>query len=194
MENSTLKSNPSPWPIAIKFGIMGGVAIIFINLIQYLMGMMDIDKIMENAGSFSLSNVLSGLGIAFLSYIVFTLIYWLAVKAYRDELGGFITFGEGFKVSFFSVLVKALIALVWGLVFHYLINPGFSEGMLEMMGEVMQQSSGGDEEAMEMVMNIYSYMYNPFSMSLMGAFSTLTGGALLSLVAAAIGQKERPTG
>lgn len=192
MENSTVHSNPSPWPIAVKFGVMGGVVFIFLNLFQYLMGMMDIDKIMENAGSFSFSNVLGGLGIAALSYILFTLIYWLAVKAYREELGGFITFGKGFKVSFFSVLIKAVVVLLWGFVFHYLINPGFSEGMLEMMGEVMQQSSGGDEEAMEMVMNMYSYMYNPFSMSLMGALGTITGGGLLSLIAAAIGQKEGP--
>jgi hypothetical protein len=189
MENSTVQSNPSSWPVALKFGLMGGMAYIFINLIQYLLGMMDIEKIAENIGTFNLGDTLMSWGFWIFAIGVFTLIYWLAIKARREELGGFITFGQGFKVSFFSVLVKALVVLLWSLLFHYVINPSFSEGMFEIMSEVMMQSSGGDENAMEMIMTMSSYMYSPMGMSLIVVFSTIAGGLLLSLLAAAIGQK-----
>ncbi|MGK0391845.1 MAG: hypothetical protein ACI94Y_004612, partial [Maribacter sp.] len=44
-----------------------------------------------------------------ISWVAYFVLYFLAVKNYRDELGGFISFGKGYKVSLFSVLVKAVV-------------------------------------------------------------------------------------
>lgn len=181
--------NPNPWPIAVKFGIAGAAFFILLNLVQYLSGMMDLENMMDS-GNFTFGKIMMGLGLTVVNWIVFTLIYFLAVKAYRTELGGFISFGEGFKVAFFSALIKAAILLVWGIIFFYFINPGFCESMLNIMGEALNQA-GTDENSMEMMMKMYSYMYNPIGMAIMQAFNTITGGAILSLAAAAIGQKEK---
>lgn len=199
MENSTSKildstthqNNVNPWPIAMKFGIAGGAFFIVSNLIQYLSGMMDIDRIMENAqAGFNFGSIMTGLALTVVNWIIFTVLYYLAVAAYRKELGGFITFGQGFKVAFFSVLVKAAVVFFWSLIFFYVICPDFCEGMLDFMGQTLQQGGGMDDDMLETMMTIYSYLYNPISMSLAGVMTTMSGGAVLSLVAAMFGQKE----
>ncbi|MGK0391593.1 MAG: hypothetical protein ACI94Y_004360 [Maribacter sp.] len=198
MENSTTQilgntdniDKPNLWPIAIKFGMIGGVAYILIFLYNYLSGALDMDQYTN--GGFSFGKIILGGLVALLIWGIYLMIYHFAVKTYREELGGFITFGEGFKVAFFSVLVKAVVVLLWGLIFTLLVHPTFAEEMLNFLGETLSQSSGGDEEMVEMMMNIYSYIYNPIGLSLQWAFGTITGGAVLSLVAAYIGKKERP--
>ena len=199
MENSTSqvfdnianKNNASPWSIAMKFGIVGGAFYIVSNLIQYLSGMMDMERMAEKAAEgFNFGSIMTGLGLVVLNWVVFTAIYYLAIAAYRKELGGFITFGQGFKVAFFSVLVKSAVIFFWSLIFFYVICPDFCEGMLNFMGQALQEAGTMDDDMMDMMMNFYSYLYNPISMSIMGIMSTISGGAILSLVAAMLGQKE----
>ncbi len=177
----------SVWPIAVKYGILGALATIAITMTSYFTGGMDPAAQMENG--FSMGNIMKGMGIAVVGYILYTLVYYLAVKAYRDGLGGFITFGQGFKVAFFSVLIKAILVAIFLFIFYQFIAPDFLTNMLDVMEEMLVDSGQNDDQV-DMMMGIYGVMYTPLSFSLITGFATLIGGAILSIVAAAIGQKE----
>ncbi len=186
LENSYEEKKVSPWPTAMKWGIIGAVFVIAVQLISYLAGLMPNGQSPSGGG-----NVALGFGITLMNWVVFTLIYFLAVKEYREKLGGYITFGQGFKAAWFSALIKAVIVLVWSFILYTFIIPDFSEIMLEAVVEQYEEM-GMDDEQIEMSMGMVEMMMNPVFMGISAFFSTLAGGAILSLIAAAIGQRNRP--
>jgi hypothetical protein len=173
-----------PWPIAFKYGVIGGMVFVLIELIKYSLGMMDVEQITNPSTAI---NLIIGFILAPLSWIVYAILYFLAIKNYREELGGFISFGKGFKVSFFSVLAKAAVIFIWGMFYYFLINPNYCQAMLDLMGETLSQNGIVDSG----VTSMYSMLYNPFSLTLSSVLWTIAGGTLLSLLAAAIGKKSR---
>ncbi len=177
----------SPWPTAFKYGLIGAFATIILTMGSYLLGFMDPAAQME--GGFNMGKIVKSMSIAVIGYILYTMIYFLAIKSYRDQLGGFITFGKGFKVAFFSVLFKALFVTIFLFIFYQFIASDFLPNMLETMEEMLSESGQSDDQ-LEMTMSIYNFMYRPFFFALMTGIGTIFGGALLSLLAAAIGQKE----
>ncbi len=193
METSVLDSpnyeapNVKIWPIAIKYGIIGAITMIIITLVSYLSGNMDISAQMEEG--FSMSRIIMGGGIFLFTIFLYTLIYWFAVKTYREELGGFISFGKGFKVAFFSVIIKAIFVTIFTFIFYQFIASEFLPDMINLMEEQFSES-GMDESQIEGTMKLYGMLYTPMSYTIITFFTTLIGGVLLSLIAAAIGQKE----
>ncbi len=194
MENSTLDNSISYdydfKPIAIRYGLIGAGVAIFLMLIQYLSGMMDMMEMIENPPGFGKTIAIYGL--SFLGIVIYAVLYFLTIKSYRDQIGGYISFGQAFKVSIFSVLIKAIALFFWCLIFYYLIYSDYQESMMDYMAFAMNQGgSGGDEDVMEMIMSFMEYFVSPIGMSISAAMSTMTGGALLSLLAAAIGQRDK---
>lgn len=175
--------------IAIKYGLLGFLVTVGVTLITFLSGGMDIEKMqdaIEGGGGFN-SSSLVGMLVGFVAIALYFLIYYLAVKEYRTALGGYITLGQGFKVAFLSVVIKALLVAIWTYVFYAFIHPSYLESMREMMEELMSDAGGDMPEFMTQA---YGIMYSAVGMAGMQFFNTLTGGTLLSLLAAAIGQKK----
>ncbi len=193
MENSVLDSanyqapKVSPWPIAVKFGLLGALAAIAITMTSYFTGGMDPSAQMENG--FNAGTIFKSMGIVVIGYVIYTMIYFLAIKKYREELGGFISFGKGFKVAFFSALIKAIIVTLFLFIFYKFIAADFLPNLISTMEEMMSEA-GQSEEQLEMTMKVYNVMYTPFAMAIMTGMTTVVGGAILSVIAAAIGQKE----
>jgi hypothetical protein len=99
-----------------------------------------------------------------ISWVAYFVLYFLAVKNYRDELGGFISFGKGYKVSLFSVLVKAVVVFIWGIIFYFLVVPNYCTDMLNLLENSIPQNMTSNNND---VVSMYSMMYNPFSLILM---------------------------
>lgn len=197
MENNThnedlLDHTPkldAPWPIAMRYALIAvGFAVTMVFL-QFLGGLMDMAPMMEEGASTTGRTIITYV-LMFLSMAVYMYLYFLAVKDYRTQLGGFISFGQGFKVSFFSVLIKLLFLSLFVFMFYSFINPGFHEEMLDFLRFTMEKQ-GAPDEAIETSVSWMGGMYSPLGMTFLTGFMTLIGGSILSLIAAAIGQKHR---
>lgn len=183
LDNPIIEHNEddSPWTIAMRYGGMIAAVMIVINLVQYLSGGSD------PANGQSTIAILTG----FLSFVVWIGGVVLAVKAYREQLDGYLSFGEGFQVGFFTFLVISAISAVWSFLFYSFIATDFLEKTLEFMQYTLEDS-GATDEAIDMMMGIYERVYNPLGLMLMSLLGGTIFGAIISLIIAAVMKKNRP--
>jgi hypothetical protein len=171
----------SPRPTAMRYGLIWGLAGILLGLVSYLLGWTDPSA---SSSSSMISGVLSiGLSIT---------IIVLAIKHHRDnELGGYITFGRGFKTGMLTAFFYAIIATIWTVIFLNFI----ATDMIELMQAAMYEqweNQGLSEEQIEQAEG-FALMFASKKFMIGAAFvGTLIMGAILSSIISAIMKKEQP--
>lgn len=171
----------SPWPHATRYGGLTAMVLIVLGLIGYLSGMTD-----PSNGTSTTSILFSVLSFAiWIGGVV------MAVRAFKSDLGGFLTFGEAFKSAFFTILVISAISAVWSFVFYSFIATDFFDNILEFMRTTME-GQGLDDDAIDMAMGMYEKMYTPTGMLALQLLGGLIGGGIASLIIGAIMKKDRP--
>ena len=178
MENGDVK----PGSIALRYGLIGGLVLIAIGLVMQLSGLVDPTDLDKPTNK--IANILN--------YVIFAALAVLAIKAYRDANGGFVTFGKAFTVGILTMLVVAAITLVWSYVYFALIEPDLLEGIQDAAKEQMIDQRGMSEEDADQAMGMMSWMWNPVMMSVMAALGTVFAGLIISLIVAAIMKKNPP--
>lgn len=124
------------------------------------------------------SSVLFGL----LSLAVSTTILVMGVRFHRDrELGGYITFGQAFAVTFGIAMIGMLIGNVGQYIYTHFVDPNFYENMADQMTVMFEKFNVPEadmEKAIEDVKN---------AGSLSGMLGNIVkGGVMMSIVAAII--------
>lgn len=179
-QQEPVNSNVSPWPIALRHGLLAALVMIVIGLAAHLAGFTDY----------------SGKGA---SNWIITLVNWavlitanvMVVKKYRDEnLGGFINFGKGFKAGFQLQLVIALITLVWSFLFFTLIEPNLIQEILDMSREQMMENQSMSEAEADQALNMMKWMFSPVAMSIIAGVSSFVTGLIIALIVASVMKKE----
>lgn len=183
LDNPIIEHNndTSPWAIAMRYGAMIAAIMIVITLVQFLAGLSD------PANAQSPGSILIGL----VSFAVWIGGVVLAVKAYRDAQGGFISFGQGFQVGFFTFLVISAISGVWNFVFYSFIATDFLEKTLEFIQFTMEDA-GADDDMIDMMMGVYQRVYTPAGFMLMSLIGGTIFGAIVSLIIGAAMKKTPP--
>lgn len=171
----------SPWTTATRYGGLTALVLIVLGLIGYLTGMTD-----PSNGTSATSMLFSAL-----SFVVWVGGVVMAVRAFKSELGGFLSFGEAFKSAFFTILVISAITAVWSFVFYSFIATDFFENILDFMRTTME-GQGLDDDAVDMAMGMYEKMYTPTGMLILQVVMGLIGGGIVGLIIGAIMKKERP--
>jgi hypothetical protein len=116
----------SPIQSAVRPGIILGLVSLVLTYVAYF-----IDSSYLASGYFGLVALV----------LFFALIIYFG-KEYRNELGGFMTFGAAFNFSFFAILISGLIGLIGSILLFHVIDPSLPqvlgditfESQLEMMG------------------------------------------------------------
>lgn len=183
LDNPIIEDNQaaSPWAIAMRYGGMIAAIMIVITLVQYLSGLSD------PANAQSPATMVIG----FISFAVWIGGVVMAVRAYRTELGGYMSFGEGFRVGFFTFLVISAISAVWNFLFYSFIAPEFLEKTLEFVQYTMEDG-GADDGTIDTMMGIYERVYTPSGFMLMSLVGGTIFGAIVSLIIGAAMKKNPP--
>ena len=164
----------------LKWGLITGMVYVIFSLISNMMGI-------QQSGN----RVLGFLVLTVLMIVTFFTIF-LGVKETRDEdLGGYLTFGQGFMTGFKIALIAGLISAVFTLIYSKFIDPDFAEKMMAGV-EDQWDKAGMPEEQREVARKWTSYMFNPFILSAFSLFSALFWGVIKSLIAGAILKKDPP--
>lgn len=171
----------SPWTTATRYGGLTALVLIVLGLIGYLSGMTD-----PSNGASSTSILFTVLSIAiWVGGVV------MAVRAFKSELGGFLTFGEAFKSAFFTILVITAITAVWSFVLYSFIATDVLDTILDFMRTTME-GQGLDDDTIDMAMGMYEKVYTPIGMLILQLVGGLIGGGIVGLIIGAIMKKERP--
>ena len=167
-------TNTSPWNTGIKYGVFVGIAGIAFSLLAL---------VIPALLSFILTLASIGVTIGIL---------YKGLVYYRDkELGGAISFGQGFGFG----MIVGLIGSIFKAITVYLVTR-FANGDLneEIINQQMEgmEDSGLDEETMNMVFNLMESFTSPMGLSIFSFVTYIFWGLIVSLILAAIVKKEHP--
>jgi uncharacterized membrane protein YvlD (DUF360 family) len=102
-----MEEQQSPFQAAIKPGLVIGLVSLVLTFIAYF-----IDSTLLASGWFGLVAIV----------VFFALIIYFG-KQYRQELGGFMSFGTAFNFSFITMVISGLIGLAGQLLLFHVIDP-----------------------------------------------------------------------
>jgi len=120
------------------------------------------------------------------TYVPFILAIAYVQLTFKNELGGFISFGKAFSAGFrLSVYAGLLIAILMLLYYKVL-----DTGALEKMTETAVQAAGDDENKIKGVEMMKPYMLPMICFGFAINYTFL--GLIISLISAAIVKKEQP--
>jgi len=179
-EKQTYNINPasvSPWPTAIRYGVIGGLIFCVYTLVGNLTGMTT-GKLGATVSILSsLLVVAIGIGIIVVS-----------VKHHRDkELGGYITLGRVVLVGTVVVFLTVLISNIFNYIYMNFIDPNYVMDTLvafeEMMSDwipedQMDETLAGMKESMEPAKMFTTGLLFP---TLLGAFVSAIIGLIMKV-------------
>jgi len=158
-----MEENITPLKTGIKYGGILGVIGIIITLVEFYAGWQNFEDPSAVTNYYStISSVVVGLVITF-----------LAIKYYRSNNEGLLTFGEGMSVALFVGLFAGIVGAIFMYIFAAYISPDLGEAV---MGSIdKDELSDQEAEAMESMMG---FATSPTFM----AFSALLANILLSIL------------
>lgn len=154
----------------LVYGMAAGIGYILISLVFHLMHKDDMPFLAL---------------LAFLPYLGF-IIY--NAFAYSKANDGYVTFGQAFWSCFRAVMIVTLLMIVWLYVFNALF-PEAKEAAFEKAREQMANKPGMTDEQIDLAMNLAKKWGTTIAAG-STLFVSLIGGALLSVIAAAVAPKK----
>jgi uncharacterized membrane protein len=127
--------------------------------------------------------------VTYLGFIPFIAFLFLTQKEYRDQLGGFATFGQEFVAGLLFAVFAGILGAIFIYVYYTWLSPQVYQLILDSQRSAMEAknlSSDQVDRAME-IMNKYGTIITFVSALIM----TPIIGAIISLIGAAIFKKER---
>ncbi|MFD0748983.1 DUF4199 domain-containing protein [Mucilaginibacter calamicampi] len=162
---------PNPTKVATKWALINALTAIIITYLMHFL------------------NVPVKSPIQYISYVFFIAYLFLSQKEFKDQLGGFITFGQAFSTGFRYAVFTGLLTAVFIYLYYSILNPEAYDKILEITQTSMEEQNAPSSQ-IEKTMDIMR-SWGP----LLSAFGVAVGsaimGAIVSLITAAILKKER---
>lgn len=156
---------------AAAFGAAAAIGVVVVALLIYLAGLPE-----------WVNNI---------SYVIIIAMLCIAAKKWRDQNGGYETFGGVYKYLMLMSLVYSAIMSIWVVVFSTVIAPGLIEDQL-LLQQAKMEDQGMPSDQIAMAMKFARMFTQP---AMLVVF-TLVGGmifyAILNLIIAAIMKKDPP--
>ena len=173
-------TNVSIWPVALKWGVIGGVISVLYGQLAQTVGISDPFG-QEGAAPWT---------VLLVSVAMYVVMGILAVRDVKTALGGYISFGKAFGAVFVTALIIALVGAVWQIIYSSLIYPEYYADLDDFLVE-QYEDGGMAEDQIEAAMSFTRMSFNPLG-ALIGA---LVGGAffggIFGLIIAAVMKKDR---
>ena len=168
-----MEENVSTARIALKYGVLASVVIMVYTTIINLTGQ-------------SQNKILTTLSFIFLIGGIL-----IAMRAFREENKGFISYGEGLGIGSLVSAIMGLLGSAFTMFYNKFIDPTIMTQAFDKVREDME-AKGMDDSQIESTMQFSQMFSSPGIMFLIGVVGYLFMGFLISLVVAAAVRKEKP--
>ena len=128
--------------------------------------------------------------VKYFTFLPFIAFMCLAQTEFREELGGYMSYGNGFSAGFRYALFSGLLLGIFSYLYFAYLSPGMWEKVLQATQTSMEQQNQPTEQidkTMEFMRGTWGLVMGAFSSAVMYAII----GAIISLITAAIFKKER---
>lgn len=168
-----MEQQPTTARAALKWGLISGVASMIFITILYLAG--------QAANS----------GLASLSIIISIVTMTLAMKEFRTENGGFMTYGQGLGIGTLMSGISGFIAATYGYIYNEFIDPTLRQQILDKTREGLE-NRGMDDTQIEATMEITAKLSSPGITFALGIIMSIIIGLIIALIISAILKKDKP--
>ncbi|NVK86465.1 MAG: DUF4199 domain-containing protein [Cytophagia bacterium] len=127
--------------------------------------------------------------VGFLPVIVAIAVYVMATKEFKRDNGGYMTFGEGFRICMMTALIGGAIRSVINYVYIKFIDPGVTERMAQALEDAWRQQ-GMSEEQIDQMSGFSAGFSNPEIGLIVGIIIILLGGLIWGSIVSAINKNE----
>jgi hypothetical protein len=128
--------------------------------------------------------------VRYITFIPYILFLFLAQKEYRDKVGGFLKFGDGFLVGLFFAIYTAVFAAIFSYIYFSFLSPEAWQQYLDAMQAKVSEQPNVSSDTVDSLMNFYRNYGKIFAVA--GALiSGVIIGAIVALIGAAIFKKEK---
>lgn len=167
-----MEQNVSVWKANLTNGLILGLIGIVYTLVMYFL-------------DFTFNKVQ---GYIFLVILIVTLFY--LIKSYRDNyLHGYISYGQAVGAGVIIFLYYALIMAVFTYILYAVIDPGLIDKQIAYAEELMAKRNL-PQEAMDAAMSFNKKIMKPGITAIIGIFSSMFTGLIMSLLVAIFVKKE----
>jgi hypothetical protein len=154
--------------VALKWGVITGLALIVYSTLLYTLGQMT-----------------NGM-LTIVIYVIIVIGLVLGMREYRTLNGGYLTFGEGVGLGALLSAVAGLLSSAYTVLYSTVIDPGMQERVMEQMREQLENQGKLSDEQIDQAMEISQSFQSPGLQFIIGIFGTIFIGVVFSLVIAAI--------
>ncbi|MGZ3777057.1 MAG: DUF4199 domain-containing protein [Mucilaginibacter sp.] len=138
---------------------------------------------------FQFANIGISSSVRYLAYIPFIAFLFLAQKEFKDQLGGYMKFGEGFTIALRYGIFSGLILAVFIYLYYAILSPEMYTKMLAEQRDAMA-AKGLTSDQVDQGMEFMNKMGMIFVV-IGAAIGTFVMALILGLIGAAIFKKER---
>jgi hypothetical protein len=140
--------------------------------------------------AFQFLNVDPNSSIKYLSFLPLLAFLFLTQKEYKDQLGGYLTYGEGFMAGFLYTIFTGVLIAVFTYVYYAILSPDMVGKILEASQKKMTEDGKMTQEQMEMALDMTRKYFAVFAV-LGVIFIYAIFGTIVSLISAAVFKNER---
>ncbi len=172
--NEIIKKN------GINFGIITGIISVLITTSIYIVDLSLMTK--------------WWLGLSILA--IYIIIGCVLLSRTKKDLGGFMTFKEGFTTYFISALIGIAISVIFNILLFNVIDPeaavALKEMTLESTADMMKKFGAPTSEIKKAVEKLQDYDQFSALEQLKGSIWSIVGAAIFGLILSAIFKKDKP--
>ncbi|CAG5070028.1 hypothetical protein DYBT9623_02768 [Dyadobacter sp. CECT 9623] len=159
--------------VALKYGVLGSVVIMVYTTII-------------NVSGLSQNKLLSSL-----SFVLMIVAIVLAMKNFREQNKGFMSYGEGLAVGSLASAIMGLLSSAFTMFYiQFIDNTLLTQGM-DQVREDMERR-GMDDSQIDQAMELSQKFMSPGVVFIMGVLGYLLTGFIISLIVAAVIRREKP--
>ena len=140
--------------------------------------------------AFQFLNVDPNSPIKYLNFLPFIAFLFLTQKEYRDLLGGYMTFGEGFLSGFLFAIFLGVLSAIFTYLYYAILSPEMIDKTLAASQAKMAEQNNLSQDQIDKAMEI-SKKYFSIIATVGALFGSAILGAIIALIGAAIFKKER---
>jgi len=127
--------------------------------------------------------------IKYLTFIPFIVFLLLAQKEYKEQIGGYMTFGEGFSAGFRFAIFSGLMAAVFTYLYLAVLSPEVMDKAVEQARSQME-AKGMSSEDIDKAISLTKKL-GPLFGAFGAAIFDAVVGAIVALIGASVFKKER---
>ncbi len=159
-------------PTALTYGVLGGLAIVVFNLVNYIT-------------LFSTSSIGGAVAAFALTLAVWFGMVALAIRKHRDkDLGGYITMGKALGLGIVTVMIASLLSGIFGYIYMTMIDPELLAKQTASMSWMYEIMGMDEDQIDEITGTVEDMQQQPSLITALGG--ALMGGAFTGLIVSAI--------